>query len=159
VCDYAHMEHGKIQFTVMCDSIGKSAAEQSAEAAVTSILAVQAYILYHKPEVIDVYAEPKPRKKPAQTPAKLNQSKPPKTVLRETVKRYIHIGETEKPAVARHYSAIQWQVRGHYRRYKDDNGAVKKVIYIAPHLSKRGGDGKKKKKAGTYVLPKKEGST
>lgn len=100
-------------------------------ATVTNTLAVQAYILYHKPDIVPIYitAPSARRHKPKSSPAP--------RVIKDTARKFIRLSADDKPPRQANYRAIQWTVRGHYARYHYKDGTVK-LKYIAPHIAKRG---------------------
>lgn len=104
-------------------------------AVVYTILAVQAFILYHKPEVISQIMPPM---KERRTETKKNGAKPekPHKTIGATKTKRIYLDGTIPKERNYNYRAIQWQVRGHYRHY-ERNGKTK-IIYVQPHLAKRG---------------------
>lgn len=123
-------------------------------AALYTVLAVQAYILYHRPEVVPVELAEPPRNRGA-SPARTPGRKPVKTIG-GTVRKIIRLSAADPaPPMERHYKAIQWNVRGHYRRLTRKDGTPY-LAYVKPHLAKRG---EAKAAANTYRLtaaPKKE---
>lgn len=105
--------------------------ENEAGATVMAVLAVQAYLLYHRPDIIPVFVD-----KPRKSSGKSNQSKRERTV-RDTVRRYIRLTADDPEPRAVNYRAIQWTVRGHYRRITAKDGTAK-LVYVRPHTAKRG---------------------
>lgn len=104
-------------------------------AVVYTVLSVQAYLLYHRPEIVPVFLTDPP--KPRAQRAAPRKAEPKPRAVRDTVKRYIRLSETDAEPTARQYRAIQWTVRGHYRRLTDKQGA-ERLVYIKPHTAKRG---------------------
>lgn len=115
-------------------------------ATIYTALALQAYILYHRPEVVPVYlSEAATQKRNVKSvPAKKSAVKK----ITPTVKRYIRLSEADVERVTRQYRAIQWMVRGHYRRYTRKNGE-QYLRFVAPHTAKRG---EKKLKTSGIIL-------
>lgn len=110
------------------------------------IAAVQAYILYHRPEVIPVYLTdpPQRRKSSASKPVPKSGTK----TVAKTVRRYIRLtGEDPLPREI-NYRKIQWTVRGHYRRLPQKDGS-EKLTFVRPHTAKRG---ERKTPAGTLKI-------
>lgn len=99
--------------------------------AVTAVLSVQAYLLYHRPDIIPVLVD-----KPRKSSGKSKPSKRERTV-RDTVRRYIRLTADDPEPRAVNYRAIQWTVRGHYRRLTAKDGTAK-LVYVKPHTAKRG---------------------
>ena len=123
--------------------------EQFAIFAANSITAVQAYILYHKPEVIEQVADVSA---PRKTPDHATQKKRKKSggvKIKSTVRKLIRIDTRDLPPREYKYKKLAWSVRGHYRHV----GKEKKLKYIAPFTCNRGG-AKNKPKAKTYVIEK-----
>ena len=114
---------------------------------VNFIIAVQAYILYHKPEVIEQVVD---ASAPRKTPDNANQKKRKKNgsvKIKNTVRKLIHIDTRELPPREYKYKKLSWSVRGHYRHV----GKEKKLKYIAPFTCNRGG-AKVKPKAKIYEI-------
>ena len=114
---------------------------------------VQAYILYHKPEVIEQVVD---ASAPRKTPGHASQKKRKKSgsvKIRSTVRKLIRIDTRELPPREYKYKKLAWSVRGHYRHVGKD----KKLKYIAPFTCNRGG-AKNKPKAKIYEIeePKKQ---
>lgn len=117
------------------------------------IIAVQAYILYHKPDVIEQVVDASAQRK---TPDNAHQKKRKKSgnvKIKSTVSKLIRIDTRELPPREYKYKKLAWSVRGHYRHV----GKEKKLKYIAPFTCNRGG-AKNKPKAKTYEIeePKKQ---
>lgn len=105
------------------------------------VLAVQAYLLYHKPEVVPILTNRvQKNRNTSQNTEKKTSAAPPRKIKKQ-VKKYIYLNTTEEKALKdktpRNYRAIQWQVRGFYRR-QNYKGGKTRLIYIAPHSAKRG---------------------
>lgn len=114
---------------------------------VNFIIAVQAYILYHKPEVIEQVVD---ASAPRKTPDNANQKKRKKNgsvKIKNTVRKLIRIDTRELPLREHKYKKLTWSVRGHYRHVGKD----KKLKYIAPFTCNRGG-AKVKPKAKIYEI-------
>lgn len=127
--------------------------QQFAMFSVYVIIAVQAYILYHKPDVIEQVVD---ASAPRKTPDNAHQKKRKKSgnvKIKSTVRKLIRIDTRDLPPREYKYKKLAWSVRGHYRRV----GKEKKLKYIAPFTCNRGG-AKNKPKAKTYVVeePKKQ---
>ena len=121
--------------------------QQFAIFSVFSIIAVQAYILYHKPEVIEQVVDASSQRK---TPDNANQKKRKKNgsvKIKSTVRKLIRIDTRELPPREYKYKKLAWSVRGHYRHV----GKEKKLKYIAPFTCNRGGT-KNKPKAKIYEI-------
>lgn len=92
--------------------------------AVFMVLAVQAFILYHKPDVIPTeLPEPKGKKKKS-AEQRNTSSAPSKSRVKDSVRRYIRLTAEDEAPVQRNYRAIQWQVRGHYRHLEHADGKL-----------------------------------
>lgn len=121
--------------------------QQFAIFSINVIIAVQAYILYHKPEVIEQVVDASaPRKTPDHTPQK-KRKKSGNVKIKSTVRKLIRIDTRDLPPKEYKYKKLAWSVRGHYRRV----GKEKKLKYIAPFTCSRGG-AKGKPKVKTYVI-------
>lgn len=110
-----------------------------------TIIAVQLYILCHKPEVVPVVLPEPPKRHKAANPPKKPVPRP--KVIKDTVTKYIRLTSSDPEPKQIKYRAVSWMVRGHYRNqyYKTGN----KLIYIAPHRAARG---EKKLKPQQYEL-------
>jgi len=120
----------------------------------STVIAVQAYILYHRPDIEPVYLDaPKKRRSGNSSSATI----PPKKI-KNTVRKIIRLSEeddaTDQPM--RNYRKIAWQVRGHYRRLEKKDG-TQYMTYVKPHTAQRGK--KKIRPAGIQMVdpPKEEG--
>lgn len=128
--------------------------QQFAIFSVYVIIAVQAYILYNKPEVIEQAVD---ASDPRKTPNNSHQKKRKKNgnvKIKSTVRKLIRIDTRELPPREYKYKKLAWSVRGHYRHVGKD----KKLKYIAPFICNRGGaNGKPKAKTYVVVGNKKQG--
>lgn len=95
----------------------------------TAVIATQAYILYHRPELIPTVL-PEPQRRTSKKPYAAKRAA---YVARER-RQIIRLGDPGRLPVAKNYRAIQWQVRGHYRRLKNPD----RLVYIRPHTAQRG---------------------
>lgn len=121
-------------------------------AAVFCVLATQAFILYHKPDLIPVeLPEPNGKRKSP----KIQSAPPSETHVKDAVRQYIKLTSADDAPAQRNYRAIQWKVRGHYRHLEHADG-TKYVIYIKPHLAKRGNKPNNPKVFEVEATPKKE---
>lgn len=127
--------------------------QQFAIFSVHVIIAVQAYILYHKPEVIEQVVDASASHKTPENAHQKKRKKNGSVKIKSTVRKLIRIETRELPPREYKYKKLAWSVRGHYRRV----GKEKKLKYIAPFTCNRGG-AKNKPKAKTYVVeePKKQ---
>lgn len=106
-------------------------------ATVFGVLAVQAFILYHKPEIVPVEL-PEPKRKQKKTSENRETSvSAPKSHIKDSVRHYIRLAAGDYAPAKRNYRSIQWQVRGHYRHLEHKDG-TKYAVYIKPHFAKRG---------------------
>ncbi len=103
-------------------------------AAVFCVLATQAFILYHRPDVVPVEI-PQPQGKSKSKTGSV--AAPAKSHIKDSVRQYIRLTESDQAPAQRNYRAIQWQVRGHYRHLERADG-TKYAVYVKPHLAKRG---------------------
>lgn len=127
--------------------------QQFAIFSVYIIIAVQAYILYHKPDAIEQVVDASASHK---TPENAHQKKLKKSgnvKIKSTVRKLIRIDTRELPPREYKYKKLAWSVRGHYRHV----GKEKKMKYIAPFTCNRGG-AKNKPKEKIYEIeePKKQ---
>lgn len=108
-------------------------------AAALLVIAVQAYMLYFKPDVVEKIYNPSAterhgsRRRSSVEPIRLRSSR---------VKR-IYLAASDRPKREINYKALSWHVRGHYRRV----GKEKKLKYIQPFTCSRGGKETKIKRA------------
>ena len=114
---------------------------------VNVIIAVQAYILYHKPEVIEQVVDASAPRKTPENSHKKKRKKNGSVKIKNTVRKLIRIDTRELPPREHKYKKLAWSVRGHYRHV----GKEKKLKYIAPFTCNRGG-AKGKHNAKTYVV-------
>lgn len=116
--------------------------KQEGVTAACTVLAVQMYILYHRPELVPVeLPEPRRERLPA---GKKPQNGMARKVIADTRRQIIRLGEKDTDFRVVNYRKIQWTVRGHYRRLKSG-----KVVYVRPHAARRGN---KKLKPGLTIL-------
>lgn len=100
-----------------------------------TVLGIQAYILYYKPEVIEEYVErPAEAGKPSLAEKEYNPQA--KIKIKSSVKKRIVLSGDDTPSRAKiTYHKFSWTVRGHYQMYgKGDN---RKLKYIAPYTANR----------------------
>ncbi len=113
-------------------------------------LAVQAYMLYFKPEIVEKIYTPDAQskeKKPSQTRRRITAE--PIKLCKTKIKR-IYLSAVDRPPKNVNYRKLSWHVRGHYRHV----GKEKKLKYIQPFVCNRGGK-KYHKNVRKYVLPDK----
>ena len=127
--------------------------QQFAIFSVYVIIAVQAYILYHTPEIIEQVVDASAPRKMPENANKKKLKKSGSVKIRSTVRKLIRIDTRELPPREHKYKKLAWIVRGHYRHV----GKEKKLKYIAPFTCNRGG-AKNKPKAKIYEIeePKKQ---
>lgn len=128
--------------------------QQFAIFSINVIIAVQAYILYHKPEVIEHVVDVSANRKTSDHAPKNHQKRKKSSVkIKSTVRKLIRIDTRDLPPREYKYKKLAWSVRGHYRHV----GKEKKLKYIAPFTCNRGG-AKNKPKAKKYEIeePKKQ---
>ena len=115
-------------------------------AAVTIILAVQAYMLYFKPEIVEqIYAPAESKLRKTTTKKRRVNAEPIK--IRQTKIKRIVLNANDRPPKNIDYKKLSWHVRGHYRHV----GKEKKLRYIQPFVCNRGGK-KYHKSAPTYIV-------
>lgn len=127
--------------------------QQFAIFSVYFIIAVQAYILYHKPDVIEQVVDASAPSKTSVNAHHKKRKKGGSVKIKSTVRKLIRIDTRELPPREYKYKKLAWSVRGHYRHV----GKEKKLKYIAPFTCNRGGS-KNKPKAKIYEIeePKKQ---
>lgn len=124
-----HMTAEAISTRVSSDEI-----EKLSGAFMQLVFAVQAYILYHKPEEIErEYTPPKSKVDKESLPPPLTLKKSSTTRIKKTVGKIINIPDSEKPPRKYNYHTLSWSVRGHYRRV----GKNKELRYISPQIRNR----------------------
>lgn len=96
------------------------------------VIGVQAYILYHKPEIVEQIYTPGEERKPSTNRKRITQQ--PIKVRKTKIKR-ITLTEQDKPQKEIHYNKLSWHVRGHYRHVGKD----KHLVYIQPSVRNRNG--------------------
>ena len=102
-------------------------------AALYTVLAVQAYILYHRPEEIPIEVTANPKKSQK---TKKDRHSPKRQLGKDVIYKRIVLNSEEQLSTSRNYRAIQWSVRGHYRRLKKPDGTGY-MTYVKPHIAKR----------------------
>lgn len=121
--------------------------QQFAIFSINVIISAQAYILYHKPEVIEQVVDVSAPRKTSENAHHKKRKKSGGVKIKSTVRKLIRIDTRDLPPREYKYKKLAWSVRGHYRRV----GKEKKLKYIAPFTCNRGG-AKNKPKAKTYVI-------
>lgn len=121
--------------------------QQFAIFSVNVIIAVQAYILYHKPEVIEQVVDASAPRKTSENAHQKKRKKSGSVKIKNTVRKLIRIDTRELPPREYKYKKLAWSVRGHYRHVGKD----KKLKYIAPFTCNRGG-AKNKPKPKKYEI-------
>lgn len=118
------------------------------------LIAVQAYILYHQPNVIEQVVDVSAPRKTTENSTKKKKTKKNNGIkIKNTVRKLIRVDPKVLPPREYKYKKLAWSVRGHYRHVGKD----KKLKYIAPFTCNRGG-AKNKPKAKKYEIeePKKQ---
>ena len=118
------------------------------------LIAVQAYILYHQPKVIEQVVDVSAPRKTTENSTKKKKTKKNNGIkIKNTVRKLIRVDPKVLPPREYKYKKLAWNVRGHYRHV----GKEKKLKYIAPFTCNRGG-AKNKPKVKTYIIeePKKQ---
>lgn len=139
-CDYAERrEDGKFHYRARitenaADKYKHEWLENAIIAVGTTVIATQAYMLYHKPEIVEqVYAPSSAPEKSSSAPKKRVNAEPVK-IRKSKIKR-ITLSEDDRPPKEANYRKLSWHVRGHYRHM----GKSKKLVYIQPYTCNRGG--------------------
>lgn len=120
--------------------------ERLAKSIAWNVIAIQAYILYHKPEIIEQIYAPDVDHKSNETQKKKRVVSQPIRIRKTKIKR-ITLTEQDKPPKEIHYNKLSWSVRGHYRHVGKD----KHLVYIQPTVRNRNGK-KYSVKAQTYEI-------
>ena len=111
------------------------------------VIAVQAYMLYFKPEIVEqIYT---PSETPSTTAAASHRKRvtaEPIRIRKSKIKR-ISLKKQDRPPKDINYRKLSWFVRGHYRHVGKD----KKLKYIQPFTCNRGGK-KYRKNTRTYII-------
>lgn len=113
------------------------------------VIAVQAYMLYFKPEVVEqIYTPSETPSASADTSGKRRKrvTAEPIRIRKAKIKR-INLKKQDRPPKDINYRKLSWFVRGHYRHV----GKEKKLKYIQPFTCNRGGK-KYRKNSRTYIL-------
>lgn len=121
--------------------------QQFAIFSVYIIIAVQAYILYHNPDVIEQVVDVSAPRKTSENAHHKKRKKSGGVKIKSTVRKLIRIDTRELPPMEYKYKKLAWSVRGHYRHV----GKEKNLKYIAPFTCNRGG-AKNKPKAKIYEI-------
>lgn len=100
-------------------------------AAAFTVIGVQAYMLYHKPEIVEQIYTPGEERKPS---AKKRITQQPIKIRKTKIKR-IYLSDQDKPKKEIHYNKLSWHVRGHYKHVGKD----KHLVYIQPSIRNRNG--------------------
>lgn len=114
------------------------------------VIAVQAYMLYFKPEIVEqIYTPSETTSTPAKSRKKRITAEPIR-IRKSKIKR-ISLKKQDRPPKDINYRKLSWFVRGHYRHV----GKEKKLKYIQPYTCNRGGK-KYRKNSRTYILTEKK---
>lgn len=122
--------------------------KQTALAALLLILAVQSYMLYFKPDIVEQIYTPSAEPKPKSDRKKRRVTAEPIKLRKSKIKRIV-LSSTDRPPKEVNYHKLAWHVRGHYRHV----GKEKKLKYIQPFVCERGGK-KYKPKPQRYIVEK-----
>lgn len=118
--------------------------EKFSMVASTLVIGVQAYMLYHKPELVEQIYTPG-ESHPTRSKKHKVTAQPIK--IRKTKIKRITLTEDDTPKKEIHYNKLSWHVRGHYRHVGKD----KHLVYIQPTIHNRNGK-KYSVKGQTYEL-------
>ena len=146
-------EYGERGFTVdvavpprVPEMYGKQEVDDFTGGVLYTVIAIQAYMLYFKPEIVEqIYAPAESKLRKTTTKKRRVNAEPIK--IRQTKIKRIVLNANERPPKNIDYKKLSWHVRGHYRHV----GKEKKLRYIQPFVCNRGGK-KYHKSAPTYVL-------
>lgn len=113
------------------------------------VIAVQAYMLYFKPAVVEqIYTPSETPSASADTSGKRRKRVTAEPIrIRKTKIKRINLKKQDRPPKDINYRKLSWFVRGHYRHV----GKEKKLKYIQPFTCNRGGK-KYRKNSRTYIL-------
>lgn len=113
------------------------------------VIAVQAYMLYFKPAVVEqIYTPSETPSASADTSGKRRKRVTAEPIrIRKTKIKRINLKKQDRPPKDINYRKLSWFVRGHYRHVGKD----KKLKYIQPFTCNRGGK-KYRKNSRTYIL-------
>lgn len=107
-----------------------------------SITAIQAYLLYHKPDIVEqIYTPSEAAKKEPKQKKRRRVVAEPIRIRKTKIKRIRLDSAVDKPPRNINYKKLAWHVRGHYRHVGKD----KKLKYIQPFVCNRK-DGAKAKR-------------
>ena len=110
------------------------------------VIAVQAYMLYFKPDIIEQIYTPTGSTTSSRNPRNKRITAEPIRVRKTKIKR-IYLNKQDRPPKDINYRKLSWFVRGHYRHVGKD----KKLKYIQPFTCNRGGK-KYRNNSRTYIL-------
>lgn len=96
------------------------------------VIAVQAYMLYHKPELVEQIYTPG---ESHPTRSKKHKVTAQPIRIRKTKIKRITLTDDDTPKKEIHYNKLSWHVRGHYRHVGKD----KHLVYIQPSVHTRNG--------------------
>lgn len=114
------------------DQLGADTMQALGCQAALNALGVQAYMLYHKPELVEqIYT---PGESHGTTAKKHKVTQQPIKIRKTKIKR-ITLTEQDTPKKEIHYNKLSWHVRGHYRHVGKD----KHLVYIQPSVHNRNG--------------------
>lgn len=95
-------------------------------------IGVQAYMLYHKPELVEQIYTPG---ESHPTRSKKHKVTAQPIRIRKTKIKRITLTDDDTPKKEIHYNKLSWHVRGHYRHVGKD----KHLVYIQPSVHTRNG--------------------
>ena len=113
------------------------------------VIAVQAYMLYFKPEIVEqIYTPSETPSVPSDTSGNRRKRVTAEPIrIRKTKIKRISLKKQDRPPKDINYRKLSWFVRGHYRHV----GRDKKLKYIQPFTCNRGGK-KYRKNTRTYII-------
>lgn len=135
--DYAEINGTSVGAIAACseavqEKYGAEWIQSIVMAAAFTVIGVQAYMLYHKPEIVEQVYTPGEERKSSTKKKRITQQ--PIKIRKTKIKR-IYLSEHEKPKKEIHYNKLSWHVRGHYKHVGKD----KHLVYIQPSIRNRNG--------------------
>lgn len=135
--DYSKLEGNRIKLQAdipdsIVETVDPNWLYSFCNAACSMIAGVQAYMLYHKPEIVEQIYTPGEERKSSTKKKRITQQ--PIKVRKTKIKR-ITLTEQDKPQKEIHYNKLSWHVRGHYKHVGKD----KHLVYIQPGIRNRNG--------------------
>ena len=114
------------------DMYTKDWIETTSLAAALTVIGVQAYMLYFRPEITEQIYTPDQTHRQKSSSGRITQQ--PIRLRKHHIRR-ITLGKNDTPKKDVQYHKLSWHVRGHYKHVGKD----KHLVYIQPHTCTRGG--------------------